>query len=529
MGFAMTPVEDDDRVYLAAGEIVAKKYRVDRILGVGGVGFVVAATHVELGGLFALKFLKRRFLHDKTIGERFTHEARVACRISSEFVARVYDVGSHDGAPFIVLEHLVGRDLSAVLNERGALGLRESAEYGVQACAALAVAHANGIVHLDIKPDNLFVVDEQGLPTVKLLDFGISKFVRASGRLHNEWAGEQEPITGALGICGTPAYMSPEQIRSSSGVDARSDIWSLGVVLYELMASAPAFQAESVVEVCSAILETEPRRLDEVRPEVPPGFADVVSRCLQKDPVDRFASVAELAIALLPFATGRALAIAENSEWIRRAAIQTVGGVGTDAPVSSRAPNSTSGIRPRLPTDVSASTPVAAPGPVVSPPPRRRWLGVGAAVAMSVAAIGAYEWIGRSGHAAEGEATANRMAASSPQPAPNPTVSPGDESGAPREPSSGAAAAAPVGSSAAPIRAAMPWNARAPRTTTVRAPASKPAFPSSSVTATAPGSVAPGFSGPETRGLGSSDRAAGSNGAGHRQRESVGQVRRCAR
>src|ERR1700733_8260099 len=188
-------IDADDRVYLAAGDVVANKYRVDRILGVGGVGCVVAATHVELGGLFALKFLKRRFLRDKTIGERFTREARAACRISSEYVARVYDVGSHGGIPFIVLEHLVGRDLAAVLAERGVLGLRESAEYGVQACAALAGSHANGIIHRDIKPENLFVVDEQGLPTVKLLDFGISKFVLTSRQSEGEWA-QEEPITG---------------------------------------------------------------------------------------------------------------------------------------------------------------------------------------------------------------------------------------------------------------------------------------------------------------------------------------------
>jgi serine/threonine protein kinase len=214
---------DDDRVYLVAGDVIAKKYRVDRILGVGGVGFVVAATHVDLGGLFALKFLHRRFVDDKTICERFTREAKAACQISSEYVARAYDVGWHEGAPFIVLEHLVGRDLSSMLAERGALGLRETVEYGVQACAALSVAHANGIVHRDIKPENLFVVDEHRVPTLKLLDFGISKFVLASERAASDSFSEEESITGTLN-CGTPDYMSPEQIRSTVSVDARSDI-----------------------------------------------------------------------------------------------------------------------------------------------------------------------------------------------------------------------------------------------------------------------------------------------------------------
>jgi len=401
-------VDNDDRVYLAAGDVVANKYRVDRILGVGGVGFVVSATHVELGGRFALKFLKRRFLHDKTIGERFTREARAACRISSDYVARVFDVGSHDGAPFIVLEHLVGRDLATVLAERRVLSLHESAEYGIQVCAALSVAHANGIVHRDIKPENLFIVDEQGLPTVKLLDFGISKFVLAPAQRANDEAWQEEPITGAL-TCGTPDYMSPEQIRSTASVDARSDVWSLGMVLYELLVSTPAFQHESVADTCAAILRSEPRRMDAVRPEIPSGFADVVARCLQKDPAKRFATVAELAIALLPFAPPRALAIAENSEWIRRAAIQTVG-TGTDPRVpsgqsiSSQGSTSSSGKEPSpLPTGVSVESPVVASAPL------RRWFGAATAVVVvSVAAIGVRSWIG--GHGTEGRGSPPRSA-----------------------------------------------------------------------------------------------------------------------
>jgi serine/threonine-protein kinase len=474
---------DDDRVYLAAGDVVANKYRVERILGVGGVGFVVAATHVELGGLFALKFLKRPFLNDKAIAERFTREARAACRISSEYVARVYDVGSHEGAPFIVLEHLVGRDLSAVLAERRTLGLRESAEYGVQACAALAVAHANGIVHRDIKPENLFVVDEQGLPTVKLLDFGISKFVTVVGQPANEWAWEEEPITGAL-TCGTPDYMSPEQIQSTASVDGRSDIWSLGMVLYELLASTPAFQAESVMDTCSAILDTQPRRLDAVRPEVPPEFADIIARCLQKDPADRFATVAELAVALLPFASARALAIAENSEWIRRAAIQTVGGSSTEARISSSNSIVSSASRPNLAPPV-----VSSPSLLATRTPSRRRFGAALAVAMSIAGVGAYSWIGGHSRAAEGLESPARIAASSPLAGTVPTTSPVDEPSASRGP---LPEAIPLGSSAAPMRAATPSNARATRTSP-RAPASSKAAssPASSFSSAAPSTRAP--------------------------------------
>jgi serine/threonine-protein kinase len=379
------------------------------------------------------------------------------------------------------LEHLVGRDLSSVLAERGTLGLRESAEYGVQACAALAVAHANGIVHRDIKPENLFVVDEQGLPTVKLLDFGISKFVTVVGQPANEWAWEEEPITGAL-TCGTPDYMSPEQIQSTASVDGRSDIWSLGMVLYELLASTPAFQAESVMDTCSAILDTQPRRLDAVRPEVPPEFADIVARCLQKDPADRFATVAELAVALLPFASARALAIAENSEWIRRAAIQTVGGSSTEARVSSSDSIVSSVSRPILAPIVSS------PSFIAAPPPSRRRFGAALAVAMSIASIGAYSWVGGHSRAAEGRESPARIAASTPLSGTVPTTSPVDEPSASRRPLS---EAIPLGSSAAPVRDATPSNARATRTS--------PKAPASSKAASSPASSSFSSAAPSTR------------------------------
>lgn len=317
-------MDDGDRVYVTEGELIAGKYRVERILGVGGVGFVVAARHAELEGHVALKFLKKRFLQDKSIAERFTREARAASRIKSEYVARVYDVGSHGRAPFIVMEHLSGRDLAAVLAERGPLPIADAVEYSVQACAALAVAHGSGIVHRDIKPENLFLVDEEGTPTIKLLDFGISKVALAEERPAGEWGPEGEALTGRM-TCGTPDYMSPEQIRSTATVDARCDVWAMGMVLFEMLTMRTAFRGDTVTEICTAIFEQEPPWLSDVRPEVPLGLSDVVAHCLQKDPARRFAGVAEMAVALLPFAPPRALAIAEGSAWIRRAAIHAVG------------------------------------------------------------------------------------------------------------------------------------------------------------------------------------------------------------
>ena len=295
--------------YVSVGDVIAEKYCVERILGVGGMGFVVSAKHLQLEEHFALKFLNKDFLGQKSVVERFTREARAACKIRSEHVARVYDVGVHDGAPFLVMEHLVGRDLGTVLGDGGRLRIEDAVEYTMHACEALAVAHSNGIVHRDIKPENLFLVeDEGGLPVVKLLDFGISKIALTD--IESEREGSA--LTGTLTL-GTPCYMSPEQIRSTASADGGSDLWSLGIVLYELLTGCAAFKADTVTEVCAAVLEQEPVPIRELRVEVPPELAGVVVRCLEKDPARRYANVAELAVALLPFAPSRALDSAERA------------------------------------------------------------------------------------------------------------------------------------------------------------------------------------------------------------------------
>jgi eukaryotic-like serine/threonine-protein kinase len=507
-------VDDGERVYVAEGDLVAGKYRIERILGVGGVGFVVAARHTDLGGHFALKFLKKRFLNDKAIVERFTREAKAASRIKSDYVARVYDVGAHGRAPFIVMEHLVGRDLAAVLAERGAFAIGEAVEYAVQACAALAVAHASGIIHRDIKPENLFLVDEEGLPTIKLLDFGISKMALASDRPKDEWGPEGEPITGTA-ICGTPFYMSPEQIRSTATVDARSDVWSLGMVLYEMLAATTAFQAESVMDVCTAILDQEPRPLSDLRHEVPSGLSDVVAHCLQKDPANRFASVAELAVALLPFAPPRALAIAEGSAWIRRAAIHTLGAPaapvghpqalgpgdgrvsgGYGAPVAAVAVPAASGPAQSSPTPAQGMS-----RSVLARWPQRRWvaLGAGAALALgSIAALGAAHLLrSHNGDTAKpSTATASVPAEpvlATPLPQPSLISGPSEERSAPSVPSHPLPAASPAEAPPAP-----PGHALAPFRPHVAParvqPSAKPALSSPTESSPAPPVISPPLS-----------------------------------
>jgi serine/threonine-protein kinase len=396
-------LDDGERVYVAVGDVVSQKYVVDRVLGVGGVGFVLAARHVGLDGYFALKFLKKRFLHDKAIVERFTREAKAACRIKSEYVARVYDVGMHGGAPFIVMEHLVGCDLAALLSENGPFGVADATEYLIQACSALAVAHASGIIHRDIKPENLFLVDHEGVSTIKLLDFGISKVSLAPERPAGDWPEEGEPLTGSL-ICGTPYYMSPEQVRSTATVDARTDVWALGMVLYELLSGTTAFHAESVADICASILDKEPTSLADLRPDLPADLVAIVRHCLEKNPDDRYPSIAELAVALLPFAPPRALAIAEASAWIRRAAIRTVG-----APVVAEGRISSGSIAALPVKDVRRSAPTTprelrktpasqdvapAAGASAAATPTRRALAAVVVMAATVA-IGGYCWMVR--------------------------------------------------------------------------------------------------------------------------------------
>jgi len=296
--------------YVSVGDVVAGKYLVEKTLGQGGMAFVLSARHIDLDEQFALKFLNKGLLREEAVVERFMREARAACKIRSEYVARVHDVGKHDEAPFIVMEHLTGRDLATVVADDGPLAVGDAVEYIVQTCEALAAAHALGIVHRDIKPENLFLVVRDGVPSVKLLDFGISKTVLTGGEASSR-------LTGKLTL-GTPCYMSPEQIRCSAAADAQSDLWSLGSVLYELLTGEQAFQAMTVTEVCARVLESAPTPIAELRPEVPAELCAVIATAMEKDRARRFANVGELAMVLLPFAPRRAQIAAERSSLTMR-------------------------------------------------------------------------------------------------------------------------------------------------------------------------------------------------------------------
>ncbi|HMJ12740.1 MAG TPA: protein kinase [Polyangiaceae bacterium] len=284
------------------GDLLAGKYRVERVLGKGGMGFVVAAIHIQLEERVAVKFLMPELCQQEEPVTRFLREARAAVRIRSEHVARVLDVGVlEDGAPYMVMEYLDGHDLSAELDRRMQLGVHEAVEYVLQACEAIAEAHARGIVHRDLKPANLFLTRRaDGSPLVKVLDFGISKAIVS------DLAEAQASLTATQSLLGSPHYMSPEQVRKPKLVDARTDIWSLGVILYELLTGSLPFSAENAMSVLAAVVSDPTPRVRETRPDIPEGLEAVVFRCLSKEPGQRFADVAEFAEALSPFAPASA-------------------------------------------------------------------------------------------------------------------------------------------------------------------------------------------------------------------------------
>jgi serine/threonine protein kinase len=269
------------------------------MLGVGGVGYVVAARHIGFDDLVALKFLRPEFATHQEAVSRFTIEARASFRLRSEHVARMLDVDIHDGVPFIAMELLDGTDLRNLLEARRVLDVAQTVDYLLQTCEALAAAHAIGVIHRDIKPENLFLLGN-GDPTdhLKVLDFGISKVaVRGDNRKTHQ------ALTRMA--VGTPPYMSPEQVRASSALDARSDIWSVGCVLYELLTGTAPFDRVSLMQACAAVLEDEPVGAHELNTEVPAELSEVIMRCLRKDPSERFEDVATLAEALNPFGSGR--------------------------------------------------------------------------------------------------------------------------------------------------------------------------------------------------------------------------------
>lgn len=283
------------------GEILASKYRVDGVLGVGGMGTVLEATHLELEQKVAIKLPHAAQVTEATFATRFMREGKNAAKIRSDHVARVLDVGRTDGGtPFLVMEYLEGHDLSRHLKAIGRFSVADAVDIVLQACDAVAAAHAVGIVHRDLKPANLFLERRNdGSFHVKILDFGISKV------LVDDPAALEAALTSTTGVIGSPMYMSPEQMIAARSVDTRTDVWSLGLILYKCLTGKTPWPSGNVIELAARIAKDPPVSPRSLVPDIPVGLEKAILHCLEKDRDKRVASALDFAVAIAPFDPGR--------------------------------------------------------------------------------------------------------------------------------------------------------------------------------------------------------------------------------
>jgi serine/threonine-protein kinase len=335
------------------GHILAGKYRVERVIGLGGMGVVVEARHVTLDERVALKFLLPEWAANPEAAARFHREAKAAVKIKSEHVARVTDVGTLEtGAPYMVMEYLEGTDLSNKLQKDGVLQVEDAVDFVIQGCDALTEAHGYGIVHRDIKPANLFLTKRpNGTPLVKVLDFGISK---TSGP-------QVDSLTKTTASMGSALYMSPEQMQQTRGVDHRTDIYALGITLYELLAGKQPFYADTLPQLCAEIFTGTPMPIRNVRQDVSPGLAAVLEKAYARDRGQRYQSVGELVLALAPYAPRRSQTAIES---VAKMSGLEAAAAAAGAPAPATPPSSVVGSGPN--TLASGGTQIVDSGPARS-------------------------------------------------------------------------------------------------------------------------------------------------------------------
>lgn len=425
---------------MASGVLVAGKYRIDVPLGAGGMSAVYGAVHVGLEQRVAIKVLHPQFAADLKVVQRFIREAKASARISGEHVGRVIDVGAtEEGSPYIALELLEGEDLGDHVDRRGPLPIAEAVDLVLQACDGIARAHAVGIIHRDIKPSNLFLTHRDDRPCVKVIDFGISKVI----------SGDGHALTQTTEIVGSPQYMSPEQVKASRDVDARTDVWSLGCVLYELLTAKVPFEAPSVMLLGSIILNNRHVSVREHRPEVPLQLSAIVDRCLAKETAARPSTVVELAAALAPFALNDAGLVDSMRRLGSQVPLVPASSVRSVVVSSETGPSVEFG-------EAELDEPLDEDGPTAP----RRWLAIGAGLAVGIIAVVAVFVLRRAPPVAAKEpepATVTSAAVATPGPI------------ASSEPA--AVVVAPVAPAAAPEPKPLPATTARP----TRRPATKPA------------------------------------------------------
>src|SRR5688572_13360878 len=282
-------------------------YKVEQLLGRGGMAVVYLARHPALGREVAVKLLSPEYRGDLDLNRRFLQEARVTANFRHPNIVEIYDLGEIGGRAYYTMERLIGTDLASQLGRRGRLLSEEVAEFFTQICRALDVAHRQGIVHRDLKPANIFVVDEQPL-RIKLMDFGIAK-VTEKRRTNATQRGE---------VLGTPAYMAPEQaLGNVDAITVATDIYALGIIAYEMLTGRLPFSADSDLMLLTMQIRDQPTPVRELAPDVPPAVADLVERCLAKEPSERPRSVLELSAELSAAASGLAARASEPTPPVR--------------------------------------------------------------------------------------------------------------------------------------------------------------------------------------------------------------------
>jgi serine/threonine-protein kinase len=453
------------------GDVIAGDYQIERELGRGGMGVVFAARQLRLDRLVAIKLMRGTSDDDARAVERLRREAKAAGRLQSEHVARVFDVGTlESGAPFIVMEYLDGPDLRQAL-ENDSLTITLAIDYLLQACEALAEAHRSGIVHLDLKPANLVIAHQPGgVSCVKVLDFGISKVVGMVSA---------EPLTERTNRYGSLPYMAPEQLRGKD-VDARTDIWALGVLLFEMLTGHRLFNGDTWAEVCAQVLNEAGSVLDTQELVLPEGLKAILRRCLGRNPMERYSNVAELALELAPFGTTRARVSLERI--VKLATTNTAPVVTPQPPPPAPQPAPV----PRPDFHTTKPTVIA-----VGTKPMRPFL-IGTGVGIAFASVVATSL------ALRGERLTQQEQALVPRnvPAPPAAAAPAPPAAAAPAPPAAAAlvptpAAAPAPTPAAPPGAAPSANSRAAAVVAVQRPAPQPRAPGPPKLAEASGSHEP--------------------------------------
>ncbi|MCU0657652.1 MAG: serine/threonine protein kinase [Polyangiaceae bacterium] len=425
-----------------SGDLIDGKFRVERVLGKGGMGVVVSARHIELGEVFAIKLLHEARGGEAGAIERFRREARAAARLRGEHVARVSDVGTlADGTPYLVMEYVRGPTLAHLLRTEGPLPPAQAASYLLDACAGLAEAHAQGIIHRDVKPANLIVSTRpEGTPCVKVLDFGIAKTPSPGA----------STLTGTSAALGSPAYMSPEQVRDPRQVDPRADIWSLGVVFYELITGRLPFEAFTASGLLACIVSDPPLAPSRLVPGLPPEVELLLLACLEKDPSLRPQTVGELAARLGPIA-GR------DGSWVQQILERPDLRATADLPTPS--PPSLDNQPTDAPNTLTRDPASAAPPPPARPAlPRsllRRPVTI-AAASLLLLGVASTQLSRRGASTALQPLPSATEAAAPPQAAPPPRPSTTTEASSPASVNAPARAPEPPRSPAPPVLAAAP-------------------------------------------------------------------------